>query len=333
LIDMLRILYSWLILLLVLGKSVAQTPRLEAITIEQGLSQGYVNQILQDREGFIWFATQNGLNRYDGYNFKVYKNIPEDPYSLPDNAIMSFQEAGDFLVVQTESLGISIFDKASQRFFYFPLDLKSLGYFNTVGIKNSLQFLEIQKQGGRLFSFHWPDNLAEMAAQGADWRHSYRIDTMRIDMTLNDMVASADKKGLWLVSDQDLAYVDLASRKISTTALPDKLSGTCKIIYKDPGGVWVQKGSQLAYFNGAQWKISELDLPEYKDIYVLKGDGGAGYVWINTGADVWSFDLSNTDTIAPVLHPEFHLSIPEYAVCYATDSYGNVFLGTDARGV
>jgi ligand-binding sensor domain-containing protein len=50
----------------------------ETISTAQGLSQGMVFDLLQDQEGFIWAATKNGLNRYDGYSFKVFSN---DPYN------------------------------------------------------------------------------------------------------------------------------------------------------------------------------------------------------------------------------------------------------------
>src|SRR5512139_3118331 len=51
------------------------------LTTTHGLSQGYVVDILQDRRGFMWFATRDGLNRYDGYSFVVYKHDPNDPGS------------------------------------------------------------------------------------------------------------------------------------------------------------------------------------------------------------------------------------------------------------
>ena len=59
----------------------------EQIGIEQGLSNQKVNDILQDKNGFLWIATDNGLNKYDGYNFKVYKNVPDDPFSIRHNKI------------------------------------------------------------------------------------------------------------------------------------------------------------------------------------------------------------------------------------------------------
>ena len=55
----------------------AQTPAaFQTISTDQGLSQGMIFDLLQDKEGFIWVATKNGLNRYDGYSFKVFYQRP-----------------------------------------------------------------------------------------------------------------------------------------------------------------------------------------------------------------------------------------------------------------
>ena len=52
----------------------AQQPKLqfEHISLNQGLSQSIVNVILKDKKGFMWFGTESGLNKYDGYNFTIY---------------------------------------------------------------------------------------------------------------------------------------------------------------------------------------------------------------------------------------------------------------------
>ena len=64
----------------------------EFISTTEGLSQGLVNDILQDRDGFIWIATKSGLNRFDGYNFKVFMNDPQDSNSISSNAISNLLE-------------------------------------------------------------------------------------------------------------------------------------------------------------------------------------------------------------------------------------------------
>ncbi len=57
------------------------------LTTKDGLAQDNVLAILQDRRGFMWFGTGQGLNRYDGNSFVVYKNDPKDPGSLSHNFI------------------------------------------------------------------------------------------------------------------------------------------------------------------------------------------------------------------------------------------------------
>ncbi len=62
------------------------------LNLKDGLSQISVLKIFQDSKGFMWFATRNGLNRYDGSDFVVYRHIPEDSLSLSDNYVVSLAE-------------------------------------------------------------------------------------------------------------------------------------------------------------------------------------------------------------------------------------------------
>ncbi|MEP0985705.1 two-component regulator propeller domain-containing protein [Ekhidna sp.] len=57
------------------------------ISVKNGLSQNTIQDILQDDDGFLWIGTQDGLNKYDGYTFKVYKSDPQNSNSIPNNFI------------------------------------------------------------------------------------------------------------------------------------------------------------------------------------------------------------------------------------------------------
>jgi ligand-binding sensor domain-containing protein len=57
------------------------------LSIEQGLFQSIVNAMVQDRQGFMWFVTEDGLNRYDGYAFTTFKHDAKDPSSLTHNDV------------------------------------------------------------------------------------------------------------------------------------------------------------------------------------------------------------------------------------------------------
>ena len=65
----------------------AQVPSLyfDKITNQSGLSNNKVNCILQDTRGFIWLGTDDGLNRYDGNNFTIFRNQPANPHSISGN--------------------------------------------------------------------------------------------------------------------------------------------------------------------------------------------------------------------------------------------------------
>ena len=92
-------------------------PRFTHLTTDDGLSQNNITGILQDRRGFMWFATRDGLNRYDGNTFVVYKNSPNDPQSLSANFIhYLLEDRQGFLWIATNYGGVSKFDPITERF-------------------------------------------------------------------------------------------------------------------------------------------------------------------------------------------------------------------------
>ncbi|MFC5547486.1 two-component regulator propeller domain-containing protein [Massilia aerilata] len=94
--------------------------RFEHLSLEQGLSQETVKTILQDRAGFMWFGTQSGLNRYDGYRIRAYRSDPADPSSLPDNYVLaSYEDAEGRLWFGTRG-GLARFDDVRQKFVRYP---------------------------------------------------------------------------------------------------------------------------------------------------------------------------------------------------------------------
>jgi ligand-binding sensor domain-containing protein/signal transduction histidine kinase len=99
------------------------TIRFENISTEQGLSQSTVNSIIQDQLGYLWFATEGGLNIYDGYQFTVYHHDPNNPGSLSDNLVFSVYEDRDGAVWIGTSTGLDRYDRSSGNFIHYQKSL------------------------------------------------------------------------------------------------------------------------------------------------------------------------------------------------------------------
>ncbi|MGD8848763.1 MAG: two-component regulator propeller domain-containing protein, partial [Anaerolineales bacterium] len=93
------------------------------LSLEAGLSQSVVLVILQDSLGFMWFGTQDGLNRFDGYEFKVYKQDPADQTSISNNYILALAEdpEGD-LWIGTNGGGLNRLDRETGEFIHYMQD-------------------------------------------------------------------------------------------------------------------------------------------------------------------------------------------------------------------
>src|ERR1700749_2099160 len=96
--------------------------RFRRLSDPRSLSEVRVDSIVQDRQGFIWFGTWNGLNRYDGYKFKVFKHDPERPESLSGVYIHSlFKDRAGTLWVGTDQF-LDRFDPLTEKFSHYHFD-------------------------------------------------------------------------------------------------------------------------------------------------------------------------------------------------------------------
>jgi len=114
---------------------------------EDGLSQSTVRCILQDNRGFMWFGTEDGLNRYDGYTIKVYRPNPDNPHSINDGWItVLYQDRQGYVWVGTRLGGLNRYNPATDRFAHYlhdPVDSDSL-------ISNQVQAI-FEDSRGRLW--------------------------------------------------------------------------------------------------------------------------------------------------------------------------------------
>lgn len=157
----------------------------ELFGVNQGLSQGFVSSIIQDKEGFVWFATNDGLNKYDGYKVTVYRNNPNDPFSLPDNMISGIvEDEHENFWVAIRAKGMYLFDKRTERFFPIPFpNVKAEGgihdmkyskgrmYLNTFNnvflfemppIKIALPYNANQVNISTSFNFRYQDSISSL---------------------------------------------------------------------------------------------------------------------------------------------------------------------------
>lgn len=126
------------------------TVEFDHLSVKQGLSQSAVMCIFQDSQGFMWFGTQDGLNRYDGYKFTVFKHDPTNPRSLSYNLILSIHEGpkGTLWIGTADNPKVvNRFDRLTESFTQWPSDSVDLN--NALG--SSVQATYIDSYGTRWF--------------------------------------------------------------------------------------------------------------------------------------------------------------------------------------
>lgn len=122
--------YLWLLLAITLVSlpsqeiysTTSEKLKFTHITTDEGLSLSTVTSILQDYKGFMWFGTQDGLNKYDGYEFTIYRHDPKDPSSLISNQIKSLYQDNEGNLWITTFSGISLYDRDGDRFINYNTD-------------------------------------------------------------------------------------------------------------------------------------------------------------------------------------------------------------------
>lgn len=123
-----RYLFTVIIILLsVLSQEVVYTQQslisFQNFTTRNGLSANKVNDVIQDKLGFLWFATEDGLNRFDGYEFRVYRNIPGDSLSLSSNNIWTlFEDSNGDIWIGTKAGELNRYNYKTDNFNSWKID-------------------------------------------------------------------------------------------------------------------------------------------------------------------------------------------------------------------
>jgi len=112
-----------LLILLTIQNLFSQILRFQHLSFQDGLSQNTVYSIIQDSKGFLWFGTQDGLNKFDGYKFTVFNRDPVDKNSLTGNHIHClYEDRNDMIWIGTWSGGLNLYDPMLDKFYHFKYE-------------------------------------------------------------------------------------------------------------------------------------------------------------------------------------------------------------------
>jgi len=134
----------WFLFFLVSTFSYAQFSNLkfENLDTSKGLSSSTCQDVFQDREGFLWLGTIDGLNRYNGYEFEIYRTVLNDPHSISNNRINAITEDGyGRLWIGTDN-GLNVFDKKTEKFYKINLYQTKVGEANFREVINALLYVK-----------------------------------------------------------------------------------------------------------------------------------------------------------------------------------------------
>lgn len=319
---------------------VAQSVHFEQAGREQGLSQDTALCLDQDRDGFLWVGTQDGLNRFDGYRFRTYRHDPRDPTSIPDNFIWSVVADDDgYLWIGTTG-GLCRLDLEAERFQSIPMPERPPGRSRAV---HSLTILKNDLLAGTDHGLYRVDR-ATMSCEPLPWATPLELGPGVIRVMLPEPPALWIGRGHWrtLVSDGGgLARLDL-NKKTSTPmefrGLEEVEPQVSAVVRRRDGSLWVGCYGQGLFRQRADRAFERVagfaHLGSAATISDMLEDR-SGVLWIATdGAGVFRQERE-ADRILPVPRdlPDHHgLSDAECTRLFQ-DHFDGVWVGTWNRGL
>ena len=221
------------------GRPLMRDLKFTHLTTNDGLSQGYVTAILQDRRGFMWFATRDGLNRYDGNVFVVYKNNPNDPGSLSSNFIQDLIEDDHGCLWIATNTGVNKFDPTTERFTRYLHDTNNSnsigGAYVTSIARDNRGYLWFGTQDAGLDRFD--PTTAKFARYQNDSDGQF---VGRITQVIED-----SRQEIWFVGDRGLFHLNQKAGQI--TRPPATRNGlSADSVYEDEtGNLWMLAHSPI----------------------------------------------------------------------------------------
>lgn len=300
------------------------SPRFTRLSVEDGLSQSSVQQILQDRKGLLWFGTQEGLNRYDGYRFTVHRRRDQHGF-LGDNDITALiEDARGTLWVGT-SRGLYRHDLETGRFEGSAPPVDGLGILELV-----------QGGDGRIFFAASDGRLWVLDPADAD-RPARALDGGAF-AALTSVTALAHGPGpaIWAAARGRLFRVDVGGPSPGARlaeAVEDL--GSVSVLATDPhGDIWIGSADgDLRRYRPADGRVDRFPQAPRNTLAILAGKGGE--IWIGARRGGLSRLDPRTGHLAVYRHdPEdpASLSSDDVAALYE-DATGSLWVGSWNGGV
>ncbi len=264
-------------------------------TIQNGLSQTLVTCVVQDSKGFVWIGTVDGLNRFDGYDFVVYRHHPDDSFSISDNYIRTICEGvnGDIWIGNNE--GLNRLERSTSRFISYNLG-------SDYPISQSKTIFKIAIDNDKNL---WAKTRTGIIRLNINSGKVVAYDHLNDEFTYSDPAISfpvfIDSKGsVWVGTKDGLNYfnkdLELFQRYVNDVNDPFSISDNIvKTIFEDKQGVlWIGTRNGLNKMIGQNRFERFLYSEPKKDISCIFQDK-TGMMWVGCRDGLVSFNSSENN--------------------------------------
>jgi ligand-binding sensor domain-containing protein/two-component sensor histidine kinase len=332
-----------LLLIFYAGHIAAQAPGLyfEKLTMENGLSNNKVNCIIQDKRGFIWIGTNDGLNRYDGNSFVIFRHEPGNPSTISGNIIRDIvEDKKGVLWIATEDGGLTRYDhslepaKKFRQYKQLPGDSSSIpvNILNCM-VADSLGYLWLGTSGFRVLRF--------------DPRTEQFIQPVKSGTrTIQDL--TIDRQGIIWAGKQGGGILKINSRDLSYQLDPRYNNVYAKLPHQVVTSLFADKENNMWYgswdrvlYRQQPGSDSEQIFQKTPGIFSFTNDqidcfseDEQGRIWMGGRyAGLHIYDKASGQFYNYRYDPAREGTIADNHVnCVFTDAGGRIWLGTD-RGI
>ncbi|WP_338791642.1 two-component regulator propeller domain-containing protein [Bernardetia sp. MNP-M8] len=257
----------------------------EALNIQNGLSQSTINDILEDRDGFVWIATDDGLNRYDGQKFTIYKHIRSDSTTIPDNEVRRlYEDATGKIWIGTVS-GLCVYDKNTNQFkSYRNHEKNSNSLINNyiTAIEEDQDFLWIGTLKGLSKFDTKKETFTNYSTQEKNslLLGSNEITSLLIDNQNQLWIGTAKGINVWTADRKPKEVYNCSFNKTSTKLLGSRVSS----IYQDTNNrIWIGTNYCAHLYNPSSDDFQHFTLSNGNKYIVYKiGETQNGDIWVSS---------------------------------------------------